>query len=97
MRYMSELTKKDYATADECIKAEEEYLNEQAKKKEAEARKANERKIAADKVEEARKKYVDAQHAYRKELEDFCAKYKTYHRSLSGDEIPTLFDFFSWL
>lgn len=95
MLYTSELTKKSYHTADECIKAEEEYLNEQTKKKELEAKKANERKAAADKVEAARKKYVAAQHEYRKELESFCGKYHSYHTSLTSDEIPTLFDLFS--
>lgn len=97
MRYLSDLTGQSYKTADECIKAEEAYLTEQTKKKEAEAKKANERKVAADKVEKARKAYVDAQHAYRKELEAFCDKYHTYHASVSSDEIPTLFDLFSWL
>ena len=95
MLYTSEITKQNYKTADECIKAEKEYLAAQAKKKEVEAQKANERKIAADRVEAARKAYVEAQHKYRKELEDFCGKYRSYHTTLTGDEIPTLFDLFT--
>ena len=97
MRYLSDLTGQSYKTADECIKAEEAYLTEQTKKKEAEAKKANERKTAADKVEKARKAYVDAQHAYRKELEAFCDKYGYWHSSVDKKDIPTLFDLFSLL
>lgn len=96
MLYTSELTHKSYSTADECIKAEEAYLTEQAKKKEAETKKANERKAAADKVEKARKAYVDAQHKYRKELESFCKDYGYWHDTIAKDDIPTLFDLFSW-
>ena len=97
MLYTSEITGKSFKTADECIKAEEAYLTEQAKKKEAETRKANERKAAADKVEAARKKYVEAQKAYRKELESFCENYGYWHSSIDKKDIPTLFDLFSWL
>lgn len=97
MKYLSEVTGQSYRTADECIKAEEAYLTEQAKKKELEAKKENERKAAAERVEAARKKYVAAQHEYRKELESFCGKFHSYHTSLTSDEIPTLFDLFNWL
>lgn len=95
MLYTSEVTGKSYKTADECVKAEEAALNAQARKKAEEDKKNAERKAAAERVEAARKAYVDAQHKYRKELEDFCGKYKTYHTSLSRDEIPTLFDLFT--
>ena len=94
MLYTSEITGKSYRTANECVKAEEEALNAQAKKKQEEEKKNAERKAAAGRVEAARKAYVDAQHKYREELEDFCQKFGTYHSSISGKEIPTLFDLF---
>ena len=93
MLYTSEITHQSYKTANECIKAEEEALNAQAKKKEAEEKKKAARKIAADKVEAARKAYVDAQHKYREELESFCKNFGAYHATWTDKEIPTLFDF----
>lgn len=66
----------------EKIKKEREEAEAKAKKEKA----AAERKAAAEKVEAARK-------AYRKELEDFCDKYGTYHYSVTNvDEIPSLYD-----
>lgn len=51
----------------------------------------------ADKVETARKAYLEAQKAYRTELEAFCQKYGTYHYTVSdADEIPSLFDAFKY-
>ena len=55
-----------------------------------------ERKACAEKVEVARKAYLEAQKAYKKELEAFCGKYGTYHYSTtSAEEIPSLFDWFN--
>ena len=69
----------------EKIKKEREEAEAKAKKEKA----AAERKAAAEKVEAARK-------AYRKELEDFCDKYGTYHYSTSNaDDVPSLFDWFN--
>lgn len=106
MKYYSERLNKFYNTADECERAEfeaKEKENLEKIKKEREAALAKEkkekalaeRKTAAEKVDTARKAYLEAQKAYRSELEDFCKKYGTYHYSTTGaDEVPSLFDFF---
>lgn len=57
------------------------------------AAKTAERKADADQVEAARKAMVEAQNAYRKEIENFCKKWKSYHFSTSDvKEIPILFN-----
>jgi len=64
--------------------------------KEQKEKAATERKAAAEKVETARKTYVEAQKAYRDELEAFCKNYGTYHYSTNNvDDIPSLFGFLS--
>ena len=51
----------------------------------------------AEKVEAARKAYLEAQKAYRNELEAFCKKYGTYHYTVTdADEVPSLFDVFKY-
>lgn len=108
MLYFSEVTNKSYKTANECIAAEEAYLNEKAKKdeqarieackrKEAEEKRSSERKAAAEKVETARKAMQQAQKNYRDSIKDFVSRFGTYHYSThSADDLPTLFDFFSF-
>ena len=93
MLYFSEVTNKAYKTANECVKAEEEALNLQAKKKAEEEKKKAARKVAADKVEAARKAYVDAQHKYSEALQSFCESYGPYHKTITDKEIPTFFNF----
>lgn len=106
MKYYSEKLNKFYDTADACQHAEfeaKEKENLEKIKKEREAALAKEkkekalaeRKVAAEKVDTARKAYLEAQKAYRTELEGFCKQYGTYHYSTTGaDEVPSLFDFF---
>lgn len=108
MKYYGERTKKLYETEQECMDAEfkakeQENLARIQKEKEARELKekkekaAAERKAAADKVEAARKAYLEAQKAYRSELEAFCKVYGTYHYTVSDtDEIPSLFDVFKY-
>lgn len=92
MKYYSERLNKVFDTEKECVVAEQEYAAEQKAKKEREAAKKQERATAAAKVEEARKAMVEAQNAYRKELESFCKQFGTYHYSTdSFDGIPHLF------
>lgn len=112
MKYYSEKLNKVFNTERECMDAEfkakeqenlekiakEKALREEKEKKEA---LAAERKEMAEKVETARKAYLEAQKAYRTELEAFCKKYGTYHYTISdADEVPSLFDAlkyaFSW-
>ena len=106
MKYYSEKLNKFYDTADACQRAEfeaKEQENREKIQKEREAALAKEkkekalaeRKAAAEKVDAARKAYVEAQKAYRTELEGFCKQYGTYHYSTNGaDDVPSLFDFF---
>lgn len=108
MKYYSEKLNKVFDTERECMEAEfkvkeqenlariqkEKALREEKEKKEA---LAAERKIMADKVETARKAYLEAQKAYRNELEAFCKKYGTYHYTVTdADEVPSLFDVFKY-
>ena len=106
VKIYSDVTNAFYNTAEEAQKAEEEHaakLAAEKAKKEQEIALAKqkkeqalaERKAAAEKVETARKAYLDAQKAYRTELEGFCKQYGTYHYSTNNaDEIPSLFDWF---
>ena len=106
MKYYSEKINKFYDTADACQRAEfelKEKENLEKIKKEREVALAKEkkekamaeRKAAAEKVDTARKAYLEAQKAYRTELEGFCKTYGTYHYSTdNADEVPSLFDFF---
>ena len=106
MKYYSEKLNKFYDTADACQRAEfelKEKENLEKIRKEREAalakqekeKKLAERKAVAEKVESARKAYLEAQKAYREELEKFCKQYGTYHYSTDNpDEIPSLFDWF---
>lgn len=108
MKFYSEKLNKVFDTADACQRAEfeakekenleriqkEKALREAKERKEKEAA---ERKVMADKVETARKAYLEAQKAYRTELEAFCQKYGTYHYTVSdADEVPSLFDAFKY-
>lgn len=106
IRIYSDKTQKFYSSIEEANRAEfelKEKENLEKIKKERELALAKEqkekalaeRKAAAEKVEVARKAYVEAQKAYRTELEGFCKKYGTYHYSTnSADEVPSLFDWF---
>ena len=98
MKYYSEISKKFYDNANDCMEAERAELKRQEAVKEAQAKKDADRKAAAAKVDAARKAMVEAQKNYQKELEEFCKIYKTYHFSIDSDEdLPHLFDWFSFL
>lgn len=93
MRYYSDVTKKFYDNANDCLSAEREMIAKQEKEEYEKKRIAAERKAAADKVEAARKAMNEAQSAYKKELEAFCKKYGSYHYSSKDvSDIPTLFN-----
>lgn len=106
MKYYSEKLNKFYDTADACQRAEFEAKEKEnlekikrerevALAKEKKEKEVAERKAAAEKVDNARKAYLEAQKAYRTELENFCKKYGTYHYSTdNAEEIPSLFDWF---
>lgn len=106
LKYYSDKTNQFYNTAEEANRAEfelkeKENLEKIRKEREevlAKQKKEQitaERKAAAEKVDKARKTYLEAQREYRKALEDFCGKYGTYHYSTdNAEEIPSLFDWF---
>ncbi len=106
----SDYTQQFYDSIEDATKAEAALAQEQKNKQLAAEQKAAaekaqkekeaaERKAAAAKVEEARKAMVAAQTEYRKLLEDFVKKYKSYHYTTTSiQDIPTLFNFISdWL
>ena len=96
MKYYSDVTKKFYDNANDCLAAEREILAKREKEENEKKRIAAERKAAADKVEAARKAMNEAQSNYKKELEAFCKAYGTYHTTITGtDNIPHLFDIFN--
>lgn len=106
IKIYSDKTNKYYASVEEAAKAEvalkeqEDRERALAERKAAELKakkeqEAAERKVCAEKVEVARKAYLEAQKAYRTELEAFCKKYGTYHYTVENtDEVPSLFDVF---
>lgn len=76
MKYYSEVTNKVYDTVNALKEAEMEVTN-----------KANARKADAEKVEAARKKWVDARLEYDRALSEFCKKYGAYHKTYSSDDV----------
>jgi len=106
IRIYSDKTQKFYNSVEEANRAEFELKEkenlakiqkerEEALAKQKKEKEAAERKAAAEKVEAARKAYLDAQKAYRAELESFCKTYGTYHYTVKdADEVPSLFDMF---
>lgn len=104
MKIYSEKTNKEYATVEECLKAEEAFDKAEAEKKAAkekaliekkakEEKLVVERKAEAEKVEEARKAMITANKNYRDALAAFCSKYGSYHYTVKPGE--TLDDFWS--
>ena len=106
IKVYSDKTNKFYNTVEEANRAEFELKEKEnlekiqkerelALAKEKKEKAIAERKTAAEKVDTARKAYLEAQKAYRTELENFCKTYGTYHYSTdNADEIPSLFDWF---
>lgn len=95
MKYYSEKTQKLYDSEDACVQAETKLQKQQDAAKAEQAKKDAARKEAAAKVEAARQAMVEAQKNYRKELDEFCKQYKTYHYSIkSDDELPHFWDWF---
>ena len=100
MKFYSELTKQLYDNEKACKEAELALQEKQNAEKVKKEKELAERKAAAEKVEVARKNMVTAQKEYKKVLSDFCAKYGTYHTSLStkdSDDFYSIFDLFHLL
>lgn len=99
MKYYSEILKKAFDTEADCLKAEKEYDAKIAAKKEAEEKKAKERKDRAKEVEDALKRAQEAKEEYLKLLEKFCKDYGSFHYSYSNDKFSPsgiLVDFLNW-
>lgn len=98
MKYFSEVTKRYYDNANDCLAEERAELKKQEEAKAAQAKKDAARKEAAAKVDMARKTMVEAQKAYQQALQEFCKTYGAYHYSVGSDEeLPHLFDWFNLL
>ena len=94
MKIISEKTKKEYATVEECLAAEAEYDLAVAKQKEEAEKKAEERKNRAKEVEDA---YLAAREAEKKYLElrnKFVKDYGSFHMTYRTTEAPSFFDDF---
>lgn len=106
MKFYSEKLNKLFNSQIECEKAEFEAKEAEnrekilAERKAAEVKaqkekEAAERKMLASEVDEAYKAMTAAQHAYKTKLEAFVKKYGSYHTSLTGKDVPSLFDIFN--
>lgn len=84
MKYYSEITKKTYDTEDECLEAEKAVSDEKA-----------ERKEAAERVDELMKVYLDAKKAYYDELDKFCKKFGSYHKTITSNDLSGIYDMLS--
>lgn len=96
MKYFSEKTGKKYDTEEACLAAEKDFEEAIVAEKERKEKLANERKERALKVEEKFKAVLDAQKAYREELNSFVRDYGSFHMTLrTGEGNPfDLFDRF---
>lgn len=109
IKVYSDRTNQFYNSVEEANRAEFELKEkenlvkiqkerEAALAKEKKEKAMAERKADAEKVETARKNMIQAQKAYRDELDAFIKKHGTYHYSTNNlDDIPSLFDFFNFL
>ena len=99
MKYYSEVTKQLYDNEETCKKAEVAVQEKEKLEKLKKEQEAANRKVAAEKVEAARKAYVEAQKNYKNVLSDFCKQYGAYHTSLSSKDFDdwSIFDLFHLL
>lgn len=79
MRYYSDVCHKLFDSQEELDKAETALANKQ----DEEAKKKAERKADADKIQDAYDKIVNDLEAYNKLVDDFVAKYGSYHKTIS--------------
>ena len=100
MKYVSELTKKTYDSEEACLKAEKEFKEAKAKAKAEKEKKDAERSSRAKEVEDAYKKAIDANKAYRDLLNKFVKDYGSFHMTYSStsnlvdDVFNSMFRFF---
>lgn len=97
MKYYSEVTKQIYDNQEACEKAELAVKEKENLMKIKKEKEASQRKAAADKVEAARKAFVEAQKAYKAALTEFCDTYGAFHTTVSSkdyEDFGSLFDIF---
>ena len=92
MRILSEKTKKEYATVEECLADEAKYDAMVAKKKEEAEKKAAERKERAKEVEEAYKAAREAEKHYVELRNKFVKDYGSFHMTYHTTEKPLTFE-----
>ena len=94
MKYYSEMTNRLYDSV-EALEAEELKIKqaEEAKRK---AKEEAERKVAEEKSNRAAaaKEVKEACKVYMTKLNDFCEKYGSFHMTLKGDDINSIFRMF---
>lgn len=86
MRILSEKTGKEYKTVPECIAAEKEFDEAQAKEEARKKALTDERKTRAKEVEDALKAVCDAQKAYEEKLKAFLKDYGAFHATIRTGE-----------
>ena len=96
MRIISDLTRKEYATVEECLAAEKEYNDALARKEEEKKQLSAERADRAKEIENARDEMFKAQKHYGELVNKFVNDYGYYHSSIDKvDSLPialSLFD-----
>ena len=98
MRYYSDVCHKLFDSQEELDKAETALANKQ----DEEAKKKVERKADADKIQEAYDKIVNDLEDYNKLVDDFVAKYGSYHKTISkpihfGNMLDSVWDILSMI
>ena len=92
MKILSEKTKKEYATVEECLEDEAKYDEMIAKKKEEAERKSAERKERAKEVDEAYLAEKEAERKYVELRNKFVKDYGSFHMTYSTTEKPLTFE-----
>ena len=94
MRIFSEKTNKEYATVEECQKAEKDFDTQKKVQEEKKAKLAENRKARAKEVEDAFQAIKDAEKKYVRLRNDFVKDYGSFHMTFSNSDLDSdeLFD-----
>lgn len=92
MKYYSDKTKKLYESVERLNEAEGAYDELHA----AELKKAEERKIRAEEVKEARLAAIEAHKKYNELLNKFVKDYGSYHETYKDSDLITINDIFDY-
>lgn len=87
MRYYSDLTKTFYNDIASCEKAEKLFEEERVRRETETLKKANMRKEAAKRVENAYNNLINAKKTYQEELNTFCKEYGSFHMTVDKNNI----------